>query len=47
MTIFEILTTLDANLDADLDAEINAVAAETGLSADDDRDDIIDIIAEG
>jgi hypothetical protein len=47
MTTFEILSTLDANLDADLDAEINALAAETGLSADDDRDDLIDIIANG
>ena len=47
MTIFEILVARDANLDSDLNDEIDAVAAETGLSADDDRHDIIDIIAEG
>ena len=44
--ILENLEILDASLDSELDNEINVVAFETGLDADEDRMEILEILAE-
>ena len=44
--ILENLEKLDASCDLELDNEINIVAVEDGLDADDDRDEILEILAE-
>ena len=44
--ILENLEILDASCDSELDNEINIVAVEDGLDADDDRDEILEILAE-
>ena len=44
--ILENLEILDASCDLQLDNEINIVAFEDGLDADNDRDVILEIIAE-
>ena len=44
--ILENLEKLDASCDLQLDNEINIVAFENGLDADNDRDEILEILAE-
>ena len=44
--ILENLEKLDASCDLQLDNEINIVAFENGLDADEDRMEILEIIAE-
>ena len=44
--ILENLEILDASCDSELDNEINVVAFENGLDADEDRMEILEIIAE-
>ena len=44
--ILENLEILDASCDSELDNEINIVAFENGLDADEDRMEILEIIAE-
>ena len=44
--ILENLEKLDASCDLELDNEINVVAFENGLSADEDRMEILEILAE-
>ena len=44
--ILENLEKLDASCDLQLDNEINIVAVESGLSADEDRMEILEILAE-
>jgi hypothetical protein len=44
--ILENLEILDASCDSELDNEINVVAVENGLSADEDRMEILEILAE-
>ena len=44
--ILENLEKLDASCDLQLDNEINIVAVENGLSADEDRMEILEILAE-
>ena len=44
--ILENLEKLDLQLDEELDNEINVVSFENGLSANDDRFEILEIIAE-